>query len=181
MGIAGTGKTTIAKAINKQDKSFKLAYHHGWIDPVLRLLGDDSDVFWSLDEKGWDALNKARDVILNTMVDVCPKENNFVITFEMLANNPWHQNFFDKVHDASKKRGATLIPVRLVCELEELMKRLKSDSRKNYYKTQDEALIKKRFEEEDVFFSHMPTEFTLDVTHLTPEESATRIIQRVIA
>jgi aminoglycoside 6'-N-acetyltransferase len=131
MGIAGTGKKTIGEAIVQQDRSFKLAHHHSWIDPVLKLLGNDSSVWYSLDEKGWEALNQARDVILNTIARVCPTESNFVITYEMLANNPYHQDFFNKVYHTAKKRNATLIPVRLVCELDELLKRLQHSNRIN--------------------------------------------------
>ena len=44
MGIAGTGKMTIGEAIVQQDRHFKLASHHTWIDPVLKLLGNDEQL-----------------------------------------------------------------------------------------------------------------------------------------
>lgn len=179
MGIAGTGKTTIAKEIENQDNSFMLATHHGWIDPILKLLGKDASVFWSLDERGWSALNQARDVVFNTIAEVAPSDSNFIITNEMLANNHWHQEFFDKVASTVKKRQARLIPIRLVCQLDELLQRVQSDERKNYYKTRDTALIQKRFQEEDVFYSSLSSEFTLDVTHLSPIESAKHILHWV--
>ena len=96
MGIAGTGKNTIGEEISKQGASFKLAHHHAWIDPILKLLNNNAAAAWqSLDEKGWGALNQARDVIFHTIAEVCPKESNFIITYEMLADNPYHQEFFD--------------------------------------------------------------------------------------
>lgn len=177
MGIAGTGKKTIGEAITHQDNSFRLAHHHAWIDPVLKLLGNNASVWWSLDEKGWNALNQARDVIFNTIATVCSKESNFLITYEMLANNPYHQEFFDQVNATAQKRDAQLIPVRLICELDELLNRLTQQDRADFYKTQDKKLITTRFANEKVFFSYMPHEFTLDVTHLSPEESAKQIIQ----
>ena len=119
MGIAGTGKKTIGEEISKQDASFKLAHHHAWIDPILKLLNNNAAAAWqSLDEKGWGALNQARDVIFHTIAEVCPKESNFIITYEMLADNPYHQEFFDTLNSTVKKRNATLIPVRLICELD---------------------------------------------------------------
>lgn len=177
-GIAGTGKKTIGEAITSQDNSFRMAHHHAWIDPILKLFGNDpSAVWWSLDERGWDALNQARNVILNTIANVCPEESNFVITYEMLANNPYHQAFFDDVYETAKKRHAKLIPVRLICELDELLRRVGQQNRADFYKTQDKKLIKTRFANEKVFFSHIPHELTLDVTNLAPNESAKQIIQ----
>lgn len=179
MGIAGTGKMTIGETIVRHNPHFKLSTPDSSLEPVLKLLGGNEQVWWSLDEKGWAAINQALDVTLYTIAEVCPKESNFVITSEMLADNPYHQNYFERVQHAATKRGATLTPVRLICELDELLDRVQNNSRSAYFKTRDVELIKKRFAEEQVFFSKMPNEFTLDVTHLTPEASAEKIIQRV--
>ncbi|HHF7373701.1 TPA: GNAT family N-acetyltransferase [Legionella bozemanae] len=176
MGIAGTGKKTIGEAITTLASQFRLAHHHAWIHPVLKLLGNDAQVFWSLDDKGWAALNKARDVIFDTMTEVCSKETSFVITYELLANNSWHQEFFNQVQAVAQKREAMFVPIRLICNGAELIKRLKYSDRKGYFKTQDEALITKRLFEEDVYFSKEPYEMTLDVSCLSAEESARRIL-----
>src|SRR5579862_5116215 len=95
MGIAGSGKMTIGNAIRKQDNSFKLVTSDSWSDPILRLLGDNESIWWALDDKGWNAVNQARDVILNTIANVCPVKSNFVICQEMLASNPYHQDFYN--------------------------------------------------------------------------------------
>lgn len=179
MGIAGTGKMTIGEAIVKQNPHFKLVTPDSSINPVLKLLGDNEQVMWSLDEKGWAAVNQALDVTLYTIAEVCPKESNFVITSEMLADNPYHQNYFARVQHAAARRAATLTPVRLICELDVLLDRVQNNSRLAYFKTRDIELIKKRFAEEQVFFSKMPAEFTLDVTYLTPDVSAEKIIRWV--
>ncbi len=179
MGIAGSGKMTISNAIKKQDNNFKLTSSDSWSDPILKLLGDDEAIWWALDEKGWNAINQARDVILNTMADVCPPDSNFVICQEMLANNPYHQDFYNKVISVVEKRNAIFLPVRLICELDELLRRVQHTDRAAYYKTRDVELIKKRFTEDQVFFSDNPNEYTLDVTHLTSEKSATTIIAQM--
>jgi len=179
MGIAGTGKMTIGETIVKQNSLVKLATSELFLESVLKLLGDNEQIWWSLDEKGWAAVNQALDVMLYTIAEACPKESNFVITSEMLADNPYHQDYFERIQRAAKKRAATLTPIRLICKLDELLKRVQNNSRLAYFKTRDVELIKKRFAEEQVFFSKMPNELTLDVTHLTPEESAIKIMQWV--
>ncbi|MDP3560973.1 MAG: hypothetical protein Q8R83_02195 [Legionellaceae bacterium] len=183
MGIAGTGKKTIGDAIIRQDKAFKLAHHHDWVDPVLKLFDDDchnddtASVWYSLDEKGWNALNAARKVIFDTIANVCAPESSFVITYEMLANNIYHQALFNEVVELTHIRQARFIPVRLICDLDELLKRVTGDSRKKYYKTHDTTLIRERFTNDQVFSSHLASEYTLNVTNLTPEEAASHILQ----
>ena len=179
MGIAGSGKMTIGEAIIKQNSSFKLVTPDSSFGSVLELLGDDDQVMWSLNEKGWSAVNQALDVMLYTIAEVCPKESNFVITSEMLANNPYHQNYFERVLSAAVKRSATLTPVRIVCELDELLKRVQNSSRLAYFKTRDIDPIKKRFADDKVFFSKMSNELTLDVTNLMANESAEKILEWV--
>ncbi len=110
------------------------------------------------------------------MTAVCSKEASFVITYELLANNSWHQEFFNQVQTLAQKRGAVFVPIRLICNGAELIKRLKDSDRKGYFKIQDEALITKRLFEEDVYFSKEPYEMTLDVSLLSAEESARRIL-----
>jgi hypothetical protein len=179
MGIAGSGKMTIGEAIAQQDPHFKFISPHDWLDPLLKLLKDDESVWWLLDEKGWAVVNQANDVVLNMIADVCPKESNFAISYEMLANNPYHQNYFERVQNAATRRDATLTPVRLICDLEELLERVQAKSRIAYFKTRDVELIKKRFADNEVFFSHLPNELTLDVTDITPKESAEKILEWV--
>lgn len=183
MGIAGSGKMTIGQAIIQQNPSFKLVTPESSFGSILKLLGEpsyDDKVMWSLDKKGWAAVNQALDVTLYTIAEVCPAESNFVITSEMLANNPYHQSYFDRVQAAATKRGATLTPVRLICELDELLDRVQNQSRLGNFKTRNIELIKKRFSENEVFYSRLPNEFTLNVTNLLPNESAKKILEWVV-
>lgn len=175
MGIAGTGKRTIAEAIVRQS-NFKLVHHHSWTDPILNLLGTDESVWWSLDEKGWAKLNEARDIIFSTISDVCPHDTNFVITFEMLDKDPYHQIFYDKVLEIVKKRNSLFIPVRLICDTEELIIRSQAKDRKIYFKTSDINLIKMRSKQHEVFYSKHNNEMTLDVTKIAADEAANKIL-----
>ena len=66
----------------------------------------------------------------------------------MLANNPYHQDFYKKVSAVAEKRKAKFLPVRLICDLDELFRRVQNMDRAAYYKTRDVELIKKRFAED---------------------------------
>lgn len=181
-GIAGTGKRTIGQKITELNPEFKLLHHHDYLDPILKLLDSNpqnsnpDSIWWSLDDKGWDALKKARKVAFDTITYASPKNNSFVITYELLNNNIYHQAICDEIKEIATVRKSLFIPVRLICELNELIKRLTNPERKKYYKTQDTELIRKRFSSDVVFQSNLKNELTLDVSKLNSEESAKKIL-----
>ncbi len=181
-GIAGTGKKTIGQAITEINPMFKLVHHHDYLDPILKLLNKNpkninpDSIWWDLDDNGWESLKKARRVAFDTIAYACSADDSFVITYELLKNDIYHQAIFDEIKKLADIRNATFIPVRLICELEELLKRLCSHERKKYYKTQDVQLIKQRYSNTEVFQSRLKNELTIDVSSLSPEESAHKII-----
>lgn len=181
-GIAGTGKKTIGQAISNINPAFKLLHHHDYLDPILKILDSNppnsnpDSIWWSLDDKGWDALKKARKAAFDTIAYAAPKNSSFVITYELLNNNIYHQAIFDEIKEIATVRNALFIPVRLTCELNELIKRLTNPERKKYYKTQDTELIRKRFSTDSVLQSNLKNELTLDISKLNPEESAKKIL-----
>jgi len=179
MGIAGTGKRTIGESIAKIDHSFRFVHHHSWIDPILNLLGKDSSVWWALDEKGWAKLNEARDVILSTISDVCPKSSSFVISLEMWDKDPYHKIFYEKVFEVVKKRKSLFLPVRLICNEENLITRVQRDDRKKYFKTTDVDLVRQRVKEKSVFYSGHQNEITIDVSNIPPTDAAAEIISKI--
>ena len=174
MGIAGTGKRTIGTALSKKS-NFKLALHDWWMEPILNLLCKDS--MWELDENGWKKLNEARDVFFSTIADACPKADNFIITYEMLDKDPYHQTFYDKVLDIVNKREAHFLPVRLICSEEELTKRVQAEDRKQFFKTRDAVLVRDRVRNHEVFYTHHKNEITLDVTKISPGEAVNKILE----
>lgn len=51
----------------------------------------------------------------------------------LFDKDPYHQIYFDKVLSAVKKRQANFIPVRLICDEAELVERVLSEDRKQYW------------------------------------------------
>jgi len=179
MGFAGSGKRTIAEAISKKT-NFKFVPNDCWMVPVLSLLGNDGSVMWDLTAEGWKKLNEARDVIFTTISDVCPKTSSFVMTSEMIDQDPYHKIIYDKIVEIVEKRQALFLPVRLVCDEEELVNRVQIEDRKQYFKTTDAELIRRRFREKQVFHSGHKNEFTINNTDKTAEQVAAVIISQVI-
>lgn len=176
MGLPGSGKKTVGEALVK-NSNFRIATD--WYDPILKLLGDDYQVMWNLNEEAWKKLNAADDLILSTIADVCPKTSNFVLTQMMFDKDPYHQIFYDKVLAVIKKRQSHFFPVRLLCDENELIKRVQAEDRKNYFKTRDVALSRDRSRGVEVFYSQHPNEITIDNTHKNPEDVADIIIEHM--
>ena len=178
MGIAGAGKRTVGEALSKMTH-FKFVPCDSWMDPILYLLGNDASIMWALDEKGWHKLNDARDVIFSTIADVCPKTSNFIITFEMLDKDPYHQIFYDKVVEIVEKRQAIFVPVRLICDENELVNRVVAEDRKKHFKTGDVNLVRKRVREQSVFYSNHSNELTINNTNKTPQQVVKLIVEHL--
>lgn len=175
MGFAGTGKRTIGQELSKLE-NFRFVHHHDWIDPILNLLGTNSLVWWDLNQDGWKKINDVRDIIFSTIADVSPRNFNFIITFELVDKDPYHQIFYNKLLEVVEKRHATFMPVRLICNEAELVERLQSTDRNQYLKLSDKELAQKRVREQQVFYSGHKNEISIDVTNLTAIVSAKKIL-----
>lgn len=178
MGFAGTGKRTVGEALSRKTH-FKFVHHHTWIDPILNLLGNDYSVWWELNEKGWEKLNAARDVIFSTIVDVCPQSSNFIITYEMIDKDPYHNIFYNKILEMVEKRQSHFLPVRLICAENELVARVETEDRKKFFKLRDAEFIRMRSREHEVFYTSHPNEITIDTTDKSPNEAAKIIIAKL--
>lgn len=178
MGLPGVGKRTVAKIIAKKT-NVRFSDHHDLIDPILKLFGDDEKIWWDLTPQMWDKVNAVGDLYLSTIAEVCAKGDSFLLTEMMFDKDPYHQIFYKKVLDAVKKRQADFIPVRLICDEEELIKRILSEDRKQYFKSRDAELSRKRSREAQVFYSNHPNEITIDTTDLSATQTAEKIIRQV--
>lgn len=177
-GLPGCGKLIVAEALAKKTH-MRFSDHHALIDPILRLFGDDYRVFWNLTRPMWQKLNDVTDTYLTTIADICHKNDSFIVTEMLFDQDPYHDAFFKKVLDVVSKRKATFIPVRLLCDEDELAKRVQSESRKHYFKTRDPVLSRKRSRKVQVYYSQHPNEITINNTDKSPDEVADVIIDKI--
>lgn len=173
MGSPGVGKLVVGKAFAKKTNSRLVTE---WFEPILKLFGDNAQVWYDLDANAWKKMNDADDLILSTIADVCPSSNSYVITQTMFDHDPYHKIFYDKVLSVVEKRKANFFPVRLLCDAEELTKRVQSEERRKYFKTMDAELSRKRSHAKEVFHSHHPNEITINTTNKKPDEVADVVI-----
>ena len=180
MGFPGVGKRTIGEALARKTNA-RFTGNHDLYDPFLKLFGDDYQAMWNLTAEMWEKLNAVQDVYLSSISDVCNKECSFIFTEMMFDKDQYHQIFYNKVLDVVKKRNAHFFPVRLICDEDELAKRVASDDRKQFsnFKTRDTELSRKRSRDEQAFYSHHENEITIDNTHLSADIVAEKIIEHI--
>ena len=180
MGFPGVGKRTIGEALARKTNA-RFTGNHDLYDPILKLFGNDYQAMWNLTPEMWEKLNAVQDLYLSTIADVCARDDSFIFTEMMFDQDPYHQIFYKKVLGVVKKRGPHFFPVRLICDEDELAKRVVSDDRKQFsnFKTRDTELSRKRSREEQAFYSHHENEITIDNTNLSADNVSDKIIEHI--
>lgn len=179
IGLAGTGKKTFGKTIASIDASFRFVHHHAWIDPILNLFGDEASVMDDLPPEGWEAINRARTVIFDTITDVCPKESNFIISHDLTENNPWDIKIYEAIVAMASKRDATFIPIRLLCSPAILSERVIKEDRRNFFKTVDSQKIQERALKDEVLKPIHDNVLTLDTSPFSPSQTTEMILEHI--
>lgn len=177
-GFPGVGKQTLAHAIGEQAPFLALENHllsnafrqvlehipqqnYPQLEPLLK----------HHTMKAW--LN------LFEFISAAAPEQALVLTSVLYENDPDRLAFFEFVRGWAKERDYRFLPVRLVCEQDELERRLQTSWRQESYKLTDPDILadlQARFELLDP-----PDVFELDVTHLAPETAAMEILDRLSA
>jgi hypothetical protein len=165
IGFAGTGKYTIAKEL--AETSYKLIDNHLINNPIFSLLDLESTT--PIPEEAWDAIHKIREAVLDFIAQ--DRKNNYVLTNELLEDDYDHV-LFNQVKHVAEKKGSLLIPIILVVSDEEHQKRMTNPQRKDRLK--ETTYPAERFKKGLISIDH-PNLMTLDVSDLTPRESAETI------
>lgn len=176
IGFAGTGKLTIAKEIASKS-NIRIVANHLINDPILSVIQADGKT--PLPRAVWDKIGIIRDVVFDTITNISPSNYSFIFTNELIEGNDIDLNVYNKVEAIATKRGSKYLPVRLICEAEELCKRVVSEERKANFKMIDKNASLQQSLESTVLNPKHPNTFTLDVTNLSAKEAADVILAKL--
>lgn len=166
-GKPGVGKYTIAKA---------LAASHGLVVcdnqlinyPIFGLLKYDG--YMTIPDMAWESIGRIRTEVLDFLSKM--RQNSYVLT-NCLEETEGDRAIFKEVERMAELRGSVFVPVCLTVERHEHIRRIIRPERKQRLKSLDPD------EAEDhgplLSIKH-PHTLRLDITRLTPEEAAARII-----
>jgi predicted kinase len=176
VGFAGTGKLTIAQALARLVDA-KVVDNHWINNPIFGLI--DADGVTPLPATVWDQVAKVREAVLETIATLASPTTNFILTHEGVEGDPVDRAIFESIRSTAARRGARFVPVRLLCEEDELVRRIQSPERAGLFKCIDPADAINKSRHHAVLDPLFPTTLTLDVTALGPEESAAAILAHV--
>jgi len=170
IGHPGTGKYTVAKELAPKLNA-RVVDNHLINNALFQVL----DVETFISEEVWDSITKIRNILLNTIEHQSPKDMNFIFT-GCVYEEDW-TSYREKLRVA-RVRGANFIPVKMVCDPEELKERLISPARKERMKLTNVKALEEIIKTRALITPDGPF-LEIDVTHLTSEETADKIIEYV--
>ncbi len=176
MGFAGTGKLTVAQALAKT-ADFRLVDNHTWCAPIFNLL--QRNEVTPLPELAWQKAGEMCNILFSTIRELSPLYFSFIFTQEMIEGDEYPKIFYQKIVELAKYRRSTFLPIRLICEKNELIQRVQQPQRQDRYKTMDAKRASRQSKEQAVFYSHHPHEITIDNTHQSPEMVARIILEQL--
>jgi predicted kinase len=130
IGRAGVGKLTTARAIGAMTGA-RIIDNHYVNNPIFRLI----ELYQSepLPPEVWDRIAEVRNAILETVAALSPPRWSFVFTF-VAFEAPEDIAVYRAVRRVAERREARFQPVRLHCEVEELVRRIASPERRGLLK-----------------------------------------------
>jgi hypothetical protein len=180
IGFSGTGKLTVAKALcsvlMERGMTVRLVDNHYVNNPIFGLV--ENDGVRPLPDGTWDRVGEVREAIVRTVESLSPHDWSFIFTndlIESLEERAW----VDRLTAVAHTRGSRFVPVRLLCEVEELCRRIASPERRVLMKSTDSQWIRRRAESQEVLNPGVPSTLTLDITSMPPDKAAGLILSHV--
>ena len=178
IGFAGTGKYTIGRELCKRTGA-RLIDNHLIANPILSVVNPDGGT--PLPSGVWDKVKQIRRTVYQAIREISPPEMSFVFTVEWRTNNPADLKAFSDLAELAVERQSRFVPIRLICGVEELCRRVVDPGRVAMLKEISAELARKRSLEDEVLQAPHPNLRTLDVTKRTANGSVDAILDEVHA
>jgi hypothetical protein len=175
-GFAGTGKYTIGRELARRTGA-KLIDNHLINNALFTAV--NADGVTPLPREIWAKLDRVRQVVYETIDELASPELSFVFTIQLIEEDPNDHKAFADLVDLAAARRSAFVPIRLICELEELCRRVVSPGRAAMLKQITAAAARQRALSKSVLQPHHPNLRTIDVTTKSALESANEILAYV--
>lgn len=176
LGFPGVGKYTIAKCIAQQTGA-RLIDNHSLTNPIYNVI--DLDHSKGLPPTFGHRVHQIFAAVFEAINTLSPADWSFVFT-NALTDHEENDVEYCMRRDLARWRGATFVPVRLVCSLEENMRRIQGEDRKIRFKVTQPEYAQRFHQQHQVYLVDHPNVLTLDVTGLTAQEAAEIIVRHAI-
>lgn len=176
IGFAGTGKYTIGRALAERTGA-RLIDNHLINNPIFKVVNVDGVT--PLPSAVWDKVSKIRRLVYEAIREISPPELSFIFTLELRESDPNAHRAILDLQELADARGSLLLPVRLLCDVEELCRRVADPARRERLKEISPELARKKMAEHTVLNPQHENTRTLDVTAKSPAESVDAILLEI--
>ena len=125
-------------------------------------------------------VSEVREAVLKAIESLSPPELSFVFTNVLVEGSVGDASAVDRLKAVAAARGSCFLPVRLICQTDELARRVVSPGRSARLKWVDADGVRS-FVASHALLTPDGTRFDLDVTSLSPADSARLILDQVAA
>ncbi|MCE2992890.1 MAG: hypothetical protein ACK5WS_07430 [Alphaproteobacteria bacterium] len=173
LGFAGVGKLTIAKELAKITGA-KVVDNHLINNPVFHIL--DNDGIIPLLDAVWAKTRAIRSIVIEAIQELSPSHLSFIFTNELFEKESHHQ-LFQGISDLANARNAKFLCVRLLCDKDEIARRIESPTRREMLKAINPSMAKEKFDKYKIIEPMAQHVHSLDITKLSANEAALEIIR----
>ena len=176
IGFAGTGKYTIARELCELTGA-KLIDNHLINNPVFKVVNPDG--ITPLPDGVWDKVKAIRAIVYESIRELSPPEISFVFTIELFESSAGDQRAFVDLEELAESRRSLFVPIRLLCDVEELCRRVVDPARAQMVKSISAENARRKAAKETVLDSTHPHILTIDVTKKAPSETVKVILRHI--
>lgn len=176
IGFAGTGKYTIGRALAERTGA-RLIDNHLINNPIFKVVNVDGVT--PLPPAVWGKVSEIRRLVYEAIREISPPDLSFIFTLELRESEPNAHRAIHDLQELADARRSLLVPVRLVCDVEELCRRVTDPARRERLKEISPELARKKMEEHTVLNPQHENTRTIDVTAKSPAESADAILLEI--
>lgn len=170
-GPPGVGKLTVAKQLARLT-GYKIFHNQLTLDPVVAIVGFDFE-----NKEAFDLVDKYRLEILG----IAAKQRVPGVIFTTLyGGTAGEERWFKQLVGRTKRYGAKVYFVQLMCDIDELKRRIPRKDRKRYWKLVNLKKLGPLMDKFDIFSKvRSQKSVSIDNTRLPPIATAKRIKQYI--
>lgn len=164
-GPPAAGKYTIAKAVAEKT-GYKLFHNHLTVDLLKSVFTFGTPDFFRLSQK-----------MRLDIFEQAAKENIPGVIFTFVYEKKSDDDFIKKLLDVVTSNGGEVVFIQIYCEKDELLKRVKEESRKQFHKVKsEEGLLKTLADGDQMSAIDFVNSTKIDSTNLTAEETIAKVL-----
>ncbi|MEE9298118.1 MAG: chloramphenicol phosphotransferase [Acidimicrobiia bacterium] len=175
-GFPGTGKLTVGTALRDlleaDGETVRVVDNHWINNPILGLI--DQDGITPLPQGVWERVGEVADAVIRTAEEFTPPSWQLIFTayLDGVTDTGW----VPRLERLASARGAIVVPVRLLCDPEEIARRIVSSERRKRMKSADPEEPHRLATAGPPYDPGHPNTLTLDITAMAPDEAAAQIL-----